>query len=59
MLRMNWDAAIKLEPVVPNEFNGGGMTLVFQRNNRNHISGLTVFAGWDGAIRNESFEKLN
>jgi CubicO group peptidase (beta-lactamase class C family) len=59
MLRMNWDAAIKLEPVVPNEFNSGGMTLVFQRNNRNRISGLTVFAGWDGAIRNESFEKLN
>jgi CubicO group peptidase (beta-lactamase class C family) len=60
MLRAGWDPAIKLEPIVPNEFSvGGGLTLVFTGDNAGHISGLKVFSGWDGAIRNERFEKLN
>jgi CubicO group peptidase (beta-lactamase class C family) len=59
MLRMNWKPPIKLEPAVQNEFNGGGMTLVFRGDHTTRISGLTVFAGWDGAIRNQGFEKVN
>lgn len=59
VLRLGWDPAIKLEPIVQNEFNGGGITFVFYRDSANHISGLSVFAGWDGAIRNERFEKIN
>jgi len=60
MLRVGWDPAIKLEPIIKNEFTvGGGLTLVFSTDSANHISGLKVFAGWDGAIRNEGFEKLN
>jgi CubicO group peptidase (beta-lactamase class C family) len=60
VLRVGWDPAIKLEPIVQDEFTaGGGLTLVFRRDSANHISGLSVFAGWDGAIRNERFEKLN
>ena len=60
MLRVGWDPATKLEPIVQNEFTlGGGLTLVFSADSAGHISGLKVFAGWDGAIRNEGFEKLN
>jgi CubicO group peptidase (beta-lactamase class C family) len=59
MLRTNWNPAVKLQPIVQNEFSGGGMTLVFRKDNTNHVSGLSVFSGWDGVIRNEGFDKLN
>ena len=60
LLRMNWNPDIKLQPIIQNEFSaGGGMTLVFRRDNSNRVFGLSVFSGWDGSIRNESFEKLN
>ena len=59
-LRMNWDPAIKLEPIVHDEFGDGyGMILSFQRDNRGQISGLSVFAGWNGWIRNETFRRVN
>jgi hypothetical protein len=57
MLRMNWNPPIKLQPLVPNEFGGADMTLVFRKDSNNGVSGLTVFAGWNGWIRNERFEK--
>jgi hypothetical protein len=59
VLRTNWKPEIKLQPVVPGEFNGGGISLSFHTDARNRITGLTVFSGWDGAIRNENFDKLN
>jgi CubicO group peptidase (beta-lactamase class C family) len=59
MLRMNWNPAIKLQPIVQNEFDASGMSLVFRRDNSNRVSGLSVFAGWNAAIRDENFEKLN
>jgi CubicO group peptidase (beta-lactamase class C family) len=60
LLRMNWNPAVKLQAIIQNEFSaGGGITLVFRRDTSHHISGLSVFAGWDGLIRNENFEKLN
>jgi hypothetical protein len=59
MLRMNWNPAVELQPIVQDEFDSGGMTLVFRRGDANRVSGLSVFSGWDGAIRNENFEKLN
>jgi hypothetical protein len=58
MLRMNWNPTVKLQPIIPNEFEAGGMTLVFRRDNKNHVSGLSVFSAWDGAIRNERFERV-
>jgi CubicO group peptidase (beta-lactamase class C family) len=58
-LRMNWNSVIKLEPVVQNEFSGGGITLVFRKDGRGRVSGLSVFAGWDGVIRNMKFEKTH
>lgn len=58
MLTVGWNPPIKLEPIVQNEFAGDGLALVFRRDNSDHVSGLSIFAGWDGAIRNESFEKL-
>jgi hypothetical protein len=59
LLRLGWDPAIELRPVVPNEFNGSGVTLVFRRDKSDRISGFSVFSGWNGTIRNEWFEKLN
>jgi CubicO group peptidase (beta-lactamase class C family) len=59
MLLVNWNSAVKLQPIIQNEFDAGGRTIVFRRDNTNHVSGLSVFSGWDGAIRNEWFEKLN
>ena len=44
---------------IRDEFAGGGMTLVFRRDDAITVSGLSVFADWDGAIRNERFEKVN
>jgi CubicO group peptidase (beta-lactamase class C family) len=58
VLRTNWNPMVKLQPIVQNEFDAGGMTLVFRRINADHVIGLSVFSGWDGLIRNESFEKL-
>ena len=59
MLRTNWNPPVKLQSIVPNEFDADGNTLVFHRDNANRVSGLNVFAGWGGLIRNESFVKLN
>jgi CubicO group peptidase (beta-lactamase class C family) len=59
MLRMNWNPAVKLRPIVRDEFAGGGITVVFRRAGNGNVPGLSVFAGWNGAIRDESFEKLN
>jgi CubicO group peptidase (beta-lactamase class C family) len=59
MLRMNWSPAMKLQPIVQDEFAGAGMTVVFRRTDNGKVSGLSVFAGWNGVIRDESFEKLN
>ena len=57
---MNWNRAIKLEPIVQNEFDAAGMmTLVFHKDTNNHVSDLSVFAGWGGWIRNENFRKMN
>jgi Beta-lactamase len=58
VLRTNWNPAAKMQPIVQDEFSGRGMTVVFRRDNTNHVSGLSVFSGWDGVIRNEGFEKL-
>jgi CubicO group peptidase (beta-lactamase class C family) len=60
ILRMNSDAPIKLKPIVQNEFDAGyGITLSFGRDNKDHPSGLSVFAGWNDQIRNETFAKIN
>jgi CubicO group peptidase (beta-lactamase class C family) len=60
MLRMNWKPAIPLQPVVPDEFYAGGeTTLVFHRDRDNRISGLSVFVGWNGVVRNQSFDRVN
>jgi CubicO group peptidase (beta-lactamase class C family) len=57
MLRNNWNAPLKLSPLVRDEFNSGDIgTLVFQRDADGRISGLSVF---DGRIRNVTFEKTN
>jgi hypothetical protein len=58
-LRMTWNPAIKPPPLVPNEFSGADMTLVFHKDSNNRVSDLTVFAGWNGWISNERFEKVN
>jgi CubicO group peptidase (beta-lactamase class C family) len=58
-LRMNWNPTITMEPVVQDEFSGGGITLVFRRGGSGQVSGLSVFGGWNGVIRNEKFEKTN
>jgi CubicO group peptidase (beta-lactamase class C family) len=59
-LRINrWGPATELQPIVTDEFDANGaMTIVFQRDATLKISSLTVFAGWDGWIRNEKFEKV-
>jgi CubicO group peptidase (beta-lactamase class C family) len=59
MLTIGWNPPIRLVPIVQNEFAGGEMTIVFRRDNAGHISGLSIFAGWDGTVRNENFERLN
>jgi CubicO group peptidase (beta-lactamase class C family) len=59
MLRISWNLPIELTPIIKDEFAGGGMTLVIRRDKASHISGLSVFAGWDGTVRDERFEKLN
>jgi len=59
-LRMNWDPTIKLEPIAHDEFgDADGMTLSFHRDERGRISGLSVWAGWNGWIRNETFARVN
>ena len=59
-LRMNWNPAIKLQPVVQNEFTDGDVTtLVFHRDHAKRVSGINVFAGWNGVIRNENFQRIN
>jgi hypothetical protein len=59
MLQSGWDPAIEMRPMVADEFNGSGVTLVFRRDNAKRISGFSVFSGWNGVIRNQWFEKLN
>ena len=57
MLRTNWNPARKLVPLVRDEFEAGDFgTLVFHRDSRNRISGLSVF---ESRIRNLTFEKIN
>lgn len=57
MLQSNWNPALKLVPLVRDEFESGDLgTLVFHRDSGNRISGLSVF---DGRIRNLTFEKIN
>jgi hypothetical protein len=57
MLRSNWNPERKLVPLVRDEFEGGDFgTLVFHRDSRNRISGLSVF---ESRIRNLTFEKIN
>jgi len=60
MLRMNSNRALALEPVAQNDFAASdGATIVFRRDRSNRVSGLGVFGGWDGWMRDESFNKLN
>ena len=60
MLRMNWNRVNKLQPIVQNEFDAGdGSAIVFRRDNNNRVSGLSVFGGWNGWMRQEDFERLN
>jgi hypothetical protein len=57
MLRTSWNPARKLVPLVRDEFEAGDFgTLVFHRDSRNRISGLSVF---ESRIRNLTFEKIN
>jgi hypothetical protein len=57
MLRVNWNPALKLTAIVPDEFDAGDFgTLVFKRDANSRVSGLAVFAG---RIRNVSFEKTD
>lgn len=57
MLHRNWDPALKLDPLVRDEFASDDVgTLVFQRDAAGRVNGLTVFAG---RIRNLRFEKTD
>ena len=59
MLRINWNPAIRLQLTVPDEFTAGEMTGVFGRDSGKRISRVSVFAGWNGVIRNFALEKIN
>src|SRR5436853_434980 len=49
---------IKLQPVVQDEFNvGEELTFVFRRDRARRVAEINVFAGWNGVIRNFSFQK--
>jgi hypothetical protein len=57
MLGINWNSPLKLNPLVRDEFESGGVgTLVFQRGADGRISGLSVFAG---RARNVTFQRTN
>lgn len=57
MLVCNWSPALKLDPVVRDEFQIDNFgTIVFRRDAKGQISGLSVF---DGRIRNIGFDKNN
>jgi hypothetical protein len=57
MLACNWNPALKLDPVVRDEFQIDNFgTIVFRRDAKGQISGLSVF---DGRIRNIGFDKNN
>jgi CubicO group peptidase (beta-lactamase class C family) len=56
ILRSNWNAPLKLEPIVRDEFDSDLGTLVFHRDANDRLSGLSVFAG---NVRNVGFEKTN
>jgi CubicO group peptidase (beta-lactamase class C family) len=57
MLRSNWNPALKLVPLVRDEFESDDLgTLVFQRDSRKRITGLSVF---EGRVRNLTFDKIN
>jgi CubicO group peptidase (beta-lactamase class C family) len=57
VLRIGWNPPLKLDPLVPNEFESDELgTLVFQRDAAGRVSGLSVFAG---RIRNLVFEKTD
>ena len=57
MLRANWNQSLKLNPIIRDEFESGSLgTLVFNRDARDRISGLSVF---DGRVRNVTFEKAH
>jgi hypothetical protein len=57
MLRSNWNPALKLVPLVRDEFDNDDLgALVFRRDSKNRISSLSVF---NGRTRNLIFEKIN
>jgi CubicO group peptidase (beta-lactamase class C family) len=57
VLRSNWNPALKLVPLVRDEFQSGDFgTLVFRRDAEDHILGLSVF---DDRIRNMVFDKID
>ena len=57
MLRSNWNPALKLVPLVRDEFDNDDLgALVFHRNSKNRISSLSVF---NGRTRNLIFEKID
>jgi CubicO group peptidase (beta-lactamase class C family) len=57
MLRSNWNPALKLAPLVRDEFDSHDLgALVFHRDSRDRISSLSVF---NGRTRNLIFEKIN
>jgi CubicO group peptidase (beta-lactamase class C family) len=56
-LHRNWSPAVRLNPLVRDEFESGELgTLVFSRDADARVSGLSVFAG---RIRNLRFEKIH
>jgi hypothetical protein len=59
MLRINWNPAIRLQLTVQDEFTAGETTVVFGRDSGKRISRVSVFAGWNGVIRNFPLEKIN
>lgn len=57
MLVCNWSPALKLDPVVRDKFQIDNFgTIVFRRDAKGQISGLSVF---DGRIRKIGFDKNN
>jgi CubicO group peptidase (beta-lactamase class C family) len=56
-LRANWNAPLKLNPLIRDEFENRALgTLVFHRDANDRITGLSVFAG---RIRNVTFERVH
>jgi CubicO group peptidase (beta-lactamase class C family) len=56
VLHLSRNSALKLEPIARDEFDGGGIDLVFHRNDGHHVSGLSVFVP---NARNLAFDKTD